>query len=755
MGSKYALDIEVVGGAVKELAAISGGMGMIGKNAQLLSDAFEQNAQGIEHVASKSEILLGVSDRMKETASSLIGFSNSVIGASKEMTTAIVQDASEFQDSASAMKFAFGDDWERMLAKTKQEATKLTFTFQQTVDLASSLGRLKINPFGTTEEKLEIFKSRTGEMISALEVLQDAADASGRGTEALLFSVREAVSGDWKSIRDALDLPREMADKWKKEMDGVESQQEKYNILVAKMAELVGGAGKTRSENYSKALAQLPDLMQILRANIGAEGLKIISKGMWEIVGALSAFVNDKEIIASLGGAFNMVAEAIAFALRVASRFVSTIGEILKAAPWLPKLAMGLVLVATVMSTVVGLTLSLAAGFIALSIAVKAIGTQAIASFVVYFLPTLLAVSAVLGVIGLLIFAVGKNIERAFGNSAVSTVEKIKLTFQALGELFSSYDGLTGKMSEDTADKLKNAGIFQFVTDLFKIYHRVRTFFSSFSSTIGEIGERLAPKIIPMLFALRDAFFSLLEATGLITKEQKMAGSTTKSWADAGVQLAEALIVVVGFLADVIKYGAKIADVAANFGALKVAAALAAVYIGILAWQAFGAGITMAASFAMANAPLLLMLGSVLLLIKAYQDLKNEWDDASSSEMWAKFKNDVGYNDDQEYEAERKAINKKYYGNLKAGTYGTGSEEGGKQASTAEAALAPSPGATNAAASMAGNDKTAGAVSALGGKMDGITAAIAKQNPQFTAYLDSAEIASKISKGDDRIAGVQ
>jgi hypothetical protein len=76
-------------------------------------------------------------------------------------------------------------------------------------------------------------------------------------------------------------------------------------------------------------------------------------------------------------------------------------------------------------------------------------------------------------------------------------------------------------------------------------------------------------------------------------------------------------------------------------------------------------------------------------------------------------------------------------------------------ASSASAALAPSPASSNAAATAASNDKTAGAVDALGGKMDGITAAIAKQNPQFTAYLDSTEIAAKIAKGDDRIAGVQ
>jgi hypothetical protein len=752
MGSKYSLDIEVIGNAAKELAAISGGMGTIGKNAQMLSDAFDQNAKGVEQVSSKSELLLNVADRIKGTATSLIGFADSIIGASKEMTTAIVQDASEFQDSASAMQFAFGDDWERMLAKTKQEATKLTFTFKQTVDLASSLGRLKINPFGTTEEKLEIFKSRTGEMISALEVLQDAADASGRGTEALLFSVREAVSGDWKSIRDALDLPREMADKWKKEMDGVQSQQEKYNILVAKMAELIGGAGKTRSENYSKAIAQLPDLMQILRANVGAEGLKTISKGMWELVGALSAFVNNKEIIASLGGAFNLVAEAIAYALRMAAKFVTYLGEVIKAAPWLPKLAMGLALVATVMAVVLGLAMSLAGTFLALSVTIGAIGSQAVATFIVYFIPALTAIATVLGLIGLLVFAVGKNIDRAFGNSSVSTIEKIKLTFGALGELFESYDGITGKMSEETASNLKAAGIFEFVSDLFKIYHRVRTFLKSFMDTVGEIGDRLAPKIVPMLESLRDALFSFLDATGLASKEQKLAGSETKSWADAGVKLAEALITIVGFLADIITVGAKIVRVGIEFGGLKVAAATAAIYIGILAWASVGASVKMAAAFASANAPLLLMLASILLVISAVKELQAAWDDNS----WQQIKNHFWGDEEAMSKRQKISTGDDYEKSIAEANRKAGITPAQTQtASSASAALAPSPASSNAAATAASNDKTAGAVDALGGKMDGITAAIAKQNPQFTAYLDSTEIAAKIAKGDDRIAGVQ
>ena len=274
-GSRYGLDFAVTGGAPEKLGKIDAALAMVGETAGKVAygagfalGTLEDKLSKLSKTdfASLGESLTKVGDRFSELSGRVTG---ALAGAGKEM----IADAATFEDSQADLKFAFGDSWHNVFDQVLQDSAKLTFSFQDTVSLASGLGRLKINPFGGTDEASQKFLSKTGESVRALEILQDAADASGRDVSGFMFSLREAVSEDFKSIRDALDLPKSTTEAWKKSMQGLTTQQEKYNFLVKELGGLYGGAGALKSDNWNKTVAQLPDLLQQLRAGAGADAV--------------------------------------------------------------------------------------------------------------------------------------------------------------------------------------------------------------------------------------------------------------------------------------------------------------------------------------------------------------------------------------------------------------------------------------------------------------------------------------------------
>ncbi len=622
MGSKYTARFEGTGNLKSYLKDIEVGMGKTAAQAQKLNQGMgELNKEGdkLGSIASSSRggALLELGEKLNAAGQEFLSFSGDVITASKKMVSDIIADASTFQDTQSSLQYAFGDNWENVFEKVKKEAANLTFTFDEVSSLASSMGRMKINPFGTDAEDLAAFKSKTGEAISALQILQDVSDATGRDTQALMFSIRNAMAGQMKSLKDAVDMPADAFKKLTDDIKKAKDPQEKYNVLIGQLGEYFGGAGLAKAKNWSKAVAQFPDLLQQIRAGVGAEGLKALTPAMFELVEAIGGLVKDKDAMKALSDAFLMVAEALAYMARIGVKAVGWLRDLLKAAPWIPKLAVALTLVAVAGSFVVGVLLVVA------GIAATIAGTLALltpeailigAAVALAIVPAFLLLAAVMAPVVLLAYAVGANLGKG-AKTGMTALEKIKVVMEAIGELLTSFDGKSGKLTEGTAKKLKDAGLLDFVTDLFKIYYRVRVFFSSFADTISEIADRLAPVVLPMLEEMKSAFFELMDALGLSSAKTKMAGSDTKSWAEAGKQLADVLIKVVSGMVFLIRLGVQIFRIALQFKILHVIVGFLAINMAILA-----TGIAFAvASAALFALPFILAgLAVTMLITKLY-----------------------------------------------------------------------------------------------------------------------------------------
>ncbi len=566
MGSRFVLQFDATGNAESTISGINRGLqqmkGVSGDAGGTFTGSMKSAGMELNALADR---LTGFSDRMSGAYADIIGFGTN-------MSQSIVADAAKFQDTEAAMRFAFGPDkWKGMFDKVKAEAADLTMTFDEVSNLAASFGRMKLNPFGTEKDDVKVFKAKTGEAVSALQVLQDVIDGTGAANDRVLFGTREALTGDWKSLRDTLDLSKEQQKEWQKAMDKGKDKQEKYNILIQKMADIYGGAGAMKAGNWLKIMAQIPDLMQQLRAGIGAEGLKVMTEGLKDFVNALTGLAKDKDAVHALSNGFMVIATAVKYAFEALAWLIRKFTEILKVAPWLPPVAVGFALIAAAVFLGVSAFVALTAAVVSFVAAIALAGAEVIGIGVALSLaaiPATIALGAALAFVGLIAYGTYQVIQKHFGGAA-AIFDGIKAAVMGIYELFSSYDGKTGKMSKNTANALKNAGIYDFIVDLFQLYHRVRVFFSGFGEVLGNIGDSIAPVLIPLLTELKALFFSVMEA--FAPGFADAATSDTEKWAMAGRKLASAIVEAVIAVIQLVRWGVAIAQFAVDCGAVTFA----------------------------------------------------------------------------------------------------------------------------------------------------------------------------------------
>lgn len=543
--SRYVIGVDVQGNAVTVFQGMAPAVHEVltevgGLNTKLgeLDGAVDKMAG-----AAKMQMLSTMSGMMSELSAKVEEMTGKLIEGSKAFISSIVSTAAQFQDSESEMVFAFGSDWQNVYAQVKADAARLTFTFRETVELATSLGRMKINPFGGTKAEDQEFLAKTGQKIRALDVLQDTADATGKGVQDIIVSIRNAMAGQWKSIEDRLDIPKEKIKEWRKEIEKTHDKQKQFNLLVGDLAGMFGGAGALKAQNFNKQLAQIPDLLEQIRAEVGKGALKPLTGAMQELIASFGSLLKNKEVMAALGAGFTVVGNALAFVVHVGAGLIDWFTHVIELAPWLPKLAGYMFIVAVAGGVLVGTALAMTAGIMAVGLAIAMVGGEAMlagAALAVFLIPALIVVGAAAGVFFMLM-KVGAEVMTKQWSGVGSAIDKIRITFQALQELVSSYNGITGKMSIETAEKLKKAGMYEFVKDTFKVFHRLNVMWGGFMSVVDQLSDRLGGQFAQVWYDLREAFWTIVDALGLVSDGMDAAASGSDEWGDSGERLGDVL----------------------------------------------------------------------------------------------------------------------------------------------------------------------------------------------------------------------
>ena len=579
MESRYTIRIDVKGNAEASLRKIADGVSRVNAQAGQFSSVLgsgkaEAHLSGIQSRISA----MNFSNLVTEAASvvSAIGSINEkIIGGAGGIVREIIKDSAVAQDIESSLQFAFGNQWKKVYEDVKKDAAQLTFTFTETAELAASLGRLNINPFGGTTEASQIFKSKTGENIRSLQVLQDTADAVGKSTRDLEFSIRSAMVGEWTSMKRRFKIdPKEVAE-WRKEIDKATDPQVKFNLLIDKLGAKYGGAGALKATNFNKAIAQIPDLLQMINAAIGkdAGGLKVITDSVWRLVAALTGLREDKTTLDSLGQGFKIIAKGIATAIDFVTGFVKGMRDILQQAPWLPSVGvafLGIVVAGLTLTTAIGsITVGLLTMGAAIALITATMGWEALLALPVVLglvIPVLAAGVIALGAFGLIAKA-SFDVLGVSTNNSISTLEKLKLIFDGLKALVASYNGETGKMSKVTFDALEASGLTSIVKRIFNAYHTVHAAGVVFFDHLNAATERLAPTLIPLFSEFKSLLYKVGVALGVI--DPTKTTTDMLSWASAARRVADALIWLAEKIIWVSRVSVFLVNVANDLGLIK------------------------------------------------------------------------------------------------------------------------------------------------------------------------------------------
>lgn len=538
---RYTLEIEVTGNAEGKLRGVANGLGKVNQQASQLGGSLKGTGEQLDDISGKmgAGLFGAFSDKLKGAAGEFEEMVDGIVGKSREFVSSIIKDAATFQDAQSDMKFAFGKDWESVYKQVLDDSARLTFTFEETSRLASSLGKLKINPFGGTSAESQLFKSRTGESVRALDVLQDTADAAGKSTDDLIAAIRNAVGGQWKSLKDRFDIPVEMMARIKKAAGDGKDLQKVYNAIVSESALVFGGAGALKAENWNKIMAQVPDLMQQIRAAAGAEGLKVLAKAMKGFVDALTGVAKNKDVMKALSDGFMSIASVLVVGINLGSSMVRWVGKIVEAAPWLPKVAawLGIITLAGLaLATVLSGILVTVVGIVA---AIMAVGWEVIlgvAAGLVLLAPLLIPIVGLMVGLGVALKATADVASGDWdGDKGVFGIfAKGKLIWEGLSQVFESFDGKTSKISTETAGKLKKAGLWEFFQDLQAFVYKASVAWDAFNLGLEDIAQIVGPVIIPLIEEIGDMINELSGNVG------DSSGKVT-DWKDAGLKMAHAL----------------------------------------------------------------------------------------------------------------------------------------------------------------------------------------------------------------------
>lgn len=631
---KFMLDINVVGNAKAALAEISSKL--MGVN--VLTGQMESSTGGLQGawkgvsgaVGATHQAVGAFADKIDQMAAKMV---DGVGGAAKQ----VFEDAATFQDLGSNLSFAFGDRAPEYFAAAEREASKLTFSMKDVVDTITSLSKQKVDIFGSDLNNIKTYESKTGAQITALEVFQDAADAAGRSADRMLFSFREAFSGDWVSMKDALDLSKKDVEEFKKAMAKGTTETEKADILLAKIAGRWGGAGALRADNFNKTIQQLPDLLQQINAQAGREGLKAITSGFKELVEAFTELKNNKAAMSAFTGFFHVIGAAVGALVRGAAALVRMAGAFLSLAPWMGPLAGGLVVVTIAVSAVGLSALTAAAAVMGLVAAVMALEAEVaiagVAAFIV-FSGVIVAATAVFAALGLVAYGVAQVITANFGGVA-DALGRVKLVFTAISELYESYNGTAATMSRETADKLKKGGLFETVTQLYMIGHRVAVFFRALGGEMSAFGARLAPTILPMLSEMKMLFFELAAALGISSDKLDLSKTSSKTFAEAAREVVTVLVEMTRHVITVIRVGVAIARLVLHFQMVQAAGWAVARMFEFMGPAILLVGAAIIAVGVALMAPFILLMGVLTQVIRLFRVIGMLKDGMSFKDAWS------------------------------------------------------------------------------------------------------------------------
>ena len=254
-----------------------------------------------------------------------------------------------FEYIKSGLDFAFGFRAQEMMTKAMNVAQETNVSTREVLDVTRSLGVLKINPFAD-------MLTKKGQIQSSLQSLADlAALVPQQGMEGALFAIRNALSGQWRSLQMRFDIPLNMIEEIRSKITATMTTQQRFDTIMQGITDKFGGMMQSVSHTTKFYVDNIKDVVTNLAYDVFQKASKSVNPFFEEVFNYFKHLREDKVAIENLSNAFTTMTKAIKWFATGMFHVVKFIGALVTAHPNLMLVVAGGTALTIVVSKLIGL----------------------------------------------------------------------------------------------------------------------------------------------------------------------------------------------------------------------------------------------------------------------------------------------------------------------------------------------------------------------------------------------------------------
>jgi len=469
------------------------------KDLEHVAEAIEEVGHSAEEAASHTEHLghsfggfIHSIEAIEHAGHTLHSVGHSMVGTVEQLSHSVFHTAAEFDQLEASFSFAFRDGTQEAFARLQQFEQQSSYPMSQLVESVAAL-RSAFHEIDPTRLERE-FATGTGNMISGLEALSDAAAGAQVGLGDTIRMVEGALEGQFDSLQYQMRLSAQEVTRMRAEIGRATNDQEKYNAIVRTLAQHWGGAQQAVGRTFNMATLRLHSMSEQLLAAFGKDGLAAITPVLFELHDFMVHMKEDEDFMKAVSSAFTALGHAIAYVIKEAIHLGHWMVSLVKAYPNLVKYTMMFLAVGGALAIALGTLLTVLA-----SVAAAIVAIQAAAGMVV---PVLTAVGTVLGHIILAAAAIGLvayGVKRAFETNLGGIQTFFRGLFalvRGVTEAVSNWGEESTWVTEETYRAMERYGVDKYYRNIVGWIARAQRAWHGFYYTLRSIWSEIEPQLV-------------------------------------------------------------------------------------------------------------------------------------------------------------------------------------------------------------------------------------------------------------------
>lgn len=534
------IDMQAIRALIKGFTNLRKGMDGVNKSANRAQRSTRRMFG--EMARSFATVSIAMNDLRFQMSALASGLSKLTFGAA----AAGIKIAGDTEEANARLGFALtkiGKKYDEVVKKIDTVSLRTVLTRKDITNMVTSLAIQRIDAFDKGLQALTFTtKDGTKQAITGLEVLNDAVAFSGKTTQRIMFSVREAVAEQHirpgKQLSEDLNLTRNDLEKWNGALKSAKTNQEAFNRLLQLMADRVGGTTSSINKTLNFILKQFADFRDKLATEIFGPSLKEISMFLREVGQEIIKLVEGDKLKV-IGEAIRQVVSGFTGLARimflVVQGIVGFISEFPQVIGLISAATTALVVFAGVLTAIIALTaplLAFASLFTLIAAAFTFISGVGLAIAAGFVLASVAVAGLMTALTGAGILLLGSTLK---AQGFMDMWERFKIVVSAVSEGIRNMSGNMTHLSLESATALDERGLLGLVKNILMWWRRFQVGFEAFSRTMGTFGERFRTAIAPAIEASK----RLAEAIGIDVSDGVL--DSMSEWEKAGVRTANTL----------------------------------------------------------------------------------------------------------------------------------------------------------------------------------------------------------------------